>query len=299
MNRSPIGHSFSPTKSGLLAEASILPPFSGPLGLLRRCLSRLCLILLFLIPLGLMFLGPAPVAWSEPPARQKTASGAADESKAKGRAENKSHGKAGSSQDKGLNWKSLKGSWKICQFGGDGPVEIQDKLIQFGLGDPMTGIQWDGKVTRENYELELEARRTDGFDFFCGLTFPVGKDHVSFILGGWGGGVVGISSVDGRDASDNETTTFRNFDNDQWYRVRVRVDPHEISCWIDDKPAAEQTRKGHKFDIRYEMDLCIPLGVAAFQCDTEYRNIRWRKLTAKEIGKAKKKSAKQIEKSEK
>ena len=144
-------------------------------------------------------------------------------------------------------------------------------------------------MARENYELELEARRTDGFDFFCGLTFPVGKDNVSFILGGWGGGVVGISSIDGRDASDNQTTSFRNFDNDKWYRVRVRVEPNEIRCWIDDKAAAEHVRKGHEFDIRYEMDQCVPLGVAAFQCKSEYRNIRWRKLTAKEISEAKKK----------
>ncbi len=195
------------------------------------------------------------------------------------------------------NWKPLAGKWKVSQFGGDGPVEMTDKLVKIGLGDPLTGIRWEGDVVRENYEIELEARRTDGFDFFCGLTFPVGKDHVSFILGGWGGGVVGISSVDGRDASDNETTSFRNFDNEKWYRVRIRVEPNEIRCWIDDKAAAEQVRQGHEFDIRYEMDQCVPLGLAAFQCDAEYRNIRWRKLTDKEISDAKKKTPSQDDES--
>lgn len=195
--------------------------------------------------------------------------------------------------EKGSPWKRLKGSWVASQFGGDGPVEIKDNLVKIEYGDPLTGIRWEGDVVRENYELELEARRTDGFDFFCGLTFPVGKDHVSFILGGWGGGVVGISSIDGYDASENDTTQFRNFDNDKWYKVRVRVEPGEIRCWIDDKVAAEQEREGHEFDIRYEMDPCVPLGVAAFQCEAEYRNIRLRQLTEQEIAKAKKKFAKE------
>lgn len=188
------------------------------------------------------------------------------------------------------DWKPLKGSWVVSQFGGDGAVEITDNLIKFAFGDPLTGIRWEGDVIRENYELELEARRTDGFDFFCGLTFPVGKDNVSFILGGWGGGVVGISSVDGRDASENDTTSFRNFDNGKWYKVRVRVEPNEIRCWIDDKAAAEQIREGHEFDIRYEMDQSVPIGVAAFQCTSELRNLRVRKLTEKELAEANKRS---------
>lgn len=187
-------------------------------------------------------------------------------------------------------WKPLKGHWEESQFGGDGPIEITDDLIKFGFGDPFTGVRWEGDVLRENFELELEARRTDGFDFFCGLTFPVGKDNVSFILGGWGGGVVGISSIDGRDASENDTTMFRNFDNDKWYKVRVRVEPNEIRCWIDDKAAAEVIREGHEFDIRYEMDPSVPIGVAAFQCKAEYRNIRIRPLTEQEIAAANKRS---------
>ncbi len=177
-------------------------------------------------------------------------------------------------------WKPLIGKWAACQFGGEGPVEIKDNLIEIGFGDPLTGIRWTGDVVRDNYEVELEARRTDGFDFFCGLTFPVGKDCVTFILGGWGGGVVGISSVDGRDASENDTTQFRNFDNDKWYKVRVRVEPKKITCWIDDKVACEQAREGFEFDIRYEMDPCTPLGIAAFQCKSELRNIRFRQLAS-------------------
>ncbi|MGB1926555.1 MAG: DUF1080 domain-containing protein [Rubripirellula sp.] len=190
-----------------------------------------------------------------------------------------------------LGWKELKGDWVVSQFGGDGPVEITDSLISFGFGDPMTGIRWEGDLQKDHYEIELEARRTDGFDFFCGVTFPIVDSNASFILGGWGGGIVGISSIDGRDASENETTDFRNFDNDRWYKVRVRVDSYQIQCWIDDKLACDVPRAEKKFDIRYEMDQCVPLGVANFQCKSELRNLRYRALTAAEMAAAAKMAA--------
>lgn len=119
-------------------------------------------------------------------------------------------------------WKDLRGKWSKCEFGGDGPIEIKDKLISLGMGDPLTGIKWDGDLLRDNYEIEVEVRRVEGFDFFCAITVPIAKDHISLVLGGWGGGVVGISSIDDRDASDNETTLFRNFENGKWYKARIR-----------------------------------------------------------------------------
>jgi len=185
-----------------------------------------------------------------------------------------------------LKRKTLKGSWVACQFGGDGAVEIDDGLIKLAIGTPLTGVRWKGEMLTEDYELTLEARRVDGFDFFCGLTFPVGKDHVSFVLGGWGGGVVGISSVDGYDASENDTTAYQQFKKKQWYKIRVRVTEGAIQCWIDDKDIVDQPRKGHTFDIRFEMDESLPLGIAAFQCESELRKIGLRKLTDAEIKKA-------------
>ena len=45
---------------------------------------------------------------------------------------------------KDSDWKPLKGSWVISQFGGDGPVEIEENLVKIGFGDPLTGIRWEG-----------------------------------------------------------------------------------------------------------------------------------------------------------
>ena len=65
-----------------------------------------------------------------------------------------------------------------------------------------------GKETfpKVDYEVNLDAKRVAGNDFFCGITFPVGKRFCSLIVGGWGGATVGLSSIDGKDAAENETT---------------------------------------------------------------------------------------------
>ncbi len=186
----------------------------------------------------------------------------------------------------GKDWTLLRGSWKACQFGGDGEIEIGKNTITMDYGDPITGVHWDGDVLRDNYEIELQGRRMDGFDFFCALTFPIGeKGRASLVMGGWGGGTMGISSINERDASDNETTVYRDFKNKQWYTARVRVETTRVAVWIDDSLQYEVPRKDRKFDIRYEMDPCLPLGLACFQCKSEIRNVRWRKLNNDELGK--------------
>lgn len=168
--------------------------------------------------------------------------------------------------------------WESCRFGGDGEVTFAADRIHLGVGDPLTGVRCLTEIPRENFEIQLEARRTSGFDFFCGLTFPIGEGHASLILGGWAGGIAGLSSIDGEDASDNATKRLMHFDNDRWYPVRVRVDAERVQAWVDDQRIVDQPRGDHQFDIRAEMDPSLPLGMAAFQCDAELRNFRWRKL---------------------
>lgn len=199
--------------------------------------------------------------------------------------------KAGKSD---VKWRPLAGKWEDAHFGGDGEVTRENwkkksegaaekrpadgKLFRLGMGDPLTGIRWTGEFPKENYELRLQARRTDGFDFFAAVTFPVGEEHCSFVLGGWGGGVVGISSIDGNDASSNETTSYKDFKNKQWYNIRARVDEENVTVWIDDLEWSSVNRSEHTFDIRIEMDPCLPVGIANFQCESEVRGIEFRSL---------------------
>jgi len=181
--------------------------------------------------------------------------------------------------------KTLKG-WKAPQFGGEGKVEVKDGQIILHAGQTMTGIVYEGKVPTTNYELELEGKRINGSDFFATTTFPVGDSHVSFVTGGWGGTVIGISCVDWRDASDNPTSAFREFKNDRWYKFRIRVTDARIQVWIDGDPVVDLPRKGYKFSVRAECDPCRPLGIASWCTTGAVRNIRLRLLKPEEIEQA-------------
>jgi hypothetical protein len=173
------------------------------------------------------------------------------------------------------------GKWIATQFGGEGEVTIEDGAIVLAKGDDMTGITWRGEPpAKMNYEIELEAKRVDGGDFFCGLTFPVGDDPCSLICGGWGGSVTGLSSLDGDDASRNETTQGINYDNGRWYKVRLRVTPDKIEVWLDDKPIINVATATHKIGIRPEVDASRPLGIATWRTTAALRALRLRKLDA-------------------
>ncbi len=173
--------------------------------------------------------------------------------------------------------KTLTG-WKATDFGGQGEVRVQDGAIVMEMGT-MTGITWTGDdLPRNNYELTLEGRRTDGIDFFCTTTFPVGDEPCSLVTGGWGGTVVGLSNVDYYDASENSTATFYNFEDKRWYKIRIRVTDAKIQAWIDDEQVVDQERKDHQFGIRVEVELCRPLGICTWETAGEVRNIRIRRL---------------------
>jgi hypothetical protein len=140
-------------------------------------------------------------------------------------------------------------------------------------GSPATGIAWKGRPPRTNYEIRLEARRVEGSDFFCGLTFPVGDEYCTFIAGGWGGGATGLSNIDNLAAIDNESTDYINFQKDKWYRIRLQVTDSTIRVWIDEKKIVDVTREGHKFSIWFEQEPMRPLGIASWYTTAELRNI--------------------------
>lgn len=170
------------------------------------------------------------------------------------------------------------GQWKITDFGGQGDVSVKDGAMYLAMGNYMTGVTWSGPVVRMNYEISLEAMRVEGNDFFCGLTFPVGDSPCTLVLGGWGGSVCGLSSLDHYDASENETTRLISFEKGRWYKVRLRVLPTQIQAWLDDESIVDVDVTGRKIDIRIEVDLCQPLGIATYATTGAIRNIRLTKL---------------------
>lgn len=177
-----------------------------------------------------------------------------------------------------FNGKTL-GQWKITDFGGQGDVYVKDSSIFLERGNYITGITWTGPLVRMNYEISLEAMRVSGNDFFCGLTFPVGDRPCTLILGGWGGRLCGLSSIDGFDASENETTTFIPFENGQWYKVYLRVTTDRIEAWLDNEQIVNIAITNRDIDIRIEVELSQPLGIATWMTTGAVRNIKLRKLT--------------------
>jgi serine/threonine protein kinase len=166
--------------------------------------------------------------------------------------------------------------WNTAKFNGAGEVTIADGQVILEIGSPFSGVNYVGKIPRINYEVELDAMRVSGNDIFCGLTFPVKKDACSLILGGWGGGVCGLSSIDGLDASENETSNNMKFKNGRWYHVRLRVGADRIQAWIEGKEIIQQDITGRQLTVRSEIEPSKPFGLAAFKTKARFRNLRIR-----------------------
>ena len=182
--------------------------------------------------------------------------------------------------------KTLAG-WMPSEFESGGAVKVENPFrggpgaIVIAAGTTLSGFTWTkgGELPRENYEITLEAMKLTGSDFFCGLTFPVGKSACSLIVGGWGGMVIGLSNIDHIDASENETTQGREFKDGRWYRVRVRVSGDKIEAWIDDENVIDVEIKGRVISLRPgDIQQSLPLGVATYMTSAAVRDIRLRRL---------------------
>lgn len=174
---------------------------------------------------------------------------------------------------------SLQG-WKVTPFAGAGKVEVRDGAIVLGDGD-MTGVNWTAPFPKSNYEVRLEAMRVAGGDFFAGITFPVRGSYCSWINGGWGGTVVGLSSIDSMDASENETSTRHSFERGRWYKLRLLVVDEGVQAWIDGDLVVDVYLVGRDVDLRPgQIDLSKPFGIASYGTTAKLRKIEYRELPA-------------------
>lgn len=173
---------------------------------------------------------------------------------------------------------SLSG-WREAPFSGRAGVQVKDGMIVIGKGR-LTGITWTGEFPKSGYEIRFEAARLEGNDFFAGITFPVSGSFCSWINGGWGGSVVGLSSLDGDDASENDTSTVRDFVKGRWYAFRLVVTESRIHGWIDGQPIIDAEITGRRVGLRPgEIDRNIPLGFASYSTAAGLRKIAYRRLS--------------------
>ena len=222
-----------------------------------------------------MLCGLSPACGDDPASAKTAETESAKKSKAKENAKN---------WKPLFDGKTLKG-WKISDFYGESEVGVKDGAIVMTPGVFMAGVTATQKIPKINYEVSLEAQRVKGTDFFCGLTFPVEDEFCSLIVGGWGGGVVGLSSLNGMDASENETTTYREFENKKWYPIKLRVTAERITAWIDGEKMVDVDIEDSTLSTRLEVEWSKPFGIATWSTTGAIRDIKIRELPAEEVKK--------------
>jgi hypothetical protein len=158
------------------------------------------------------------------------------------------------------------------EFWAAGPVSFP-RCSDPRMGD-VDGITWKGDFPLSGYEVTLEAKRVDGNDFFCGITFPAGDMPCTLIIGGWGGTVVGLSCINRYDASENETTRLMSFQKDTWYHIGLKVVDGTILASIDSVPVVNFTIGTKRLSVRPEVELSRPFGIASWRTTAAIRNIR-------------------------
>jgi hypothetical protein len=167
--------------------------------------------------------------------------------------------------------------WAVTDYAGHGEVSLDGNgsaVLEFGIA--LTGIHWTGeKLPRCNYEISWSAKKVSGTDFFGSLTFPYLNDHATLVLGGWGGALVGISCLDGFDASENQTATAHLFNSNQWYRCVLRVTETHFKFWVDQEKLIDCDIQGRKISMRTgEIELSKPLGFSTFDTTGLIKDVR-------------------------
>jgi hypothetical protein len=171
------------------------------------------------------------------------------------------------------------GEWRQTPFQGGGRALAANGVLVLPAGGPLSGVTWAGQFPHSDYEIRFDARRTKGNDFFASLTFPVGDSFCTWVMGGWGGDIVGLSSIDGWDASDNETRNYVNFEDGRWYAMRLRVTESRITAWVDEKQIVDVAISGRTISLRPgDIKLNTPLGFASYNTAGELRKIEYRAL---------------------
>jgi len=170
-------------------------------------------------------------------------------------------------------------NWQVIDFKGHGDISIADSCIIIGKGDLISGIRWTGEFPKTNYEINLDAKRVSGSDFFCGLTFPVKESFLTLVLGGWNGSVAGLSCINGYDAANNETGNQYRFGSGWWYAVRLRVTDTKIEAWIEDEKIIDFTIGNSVLSLRSEVESSVPFGFTTYKTTGALRNIRLHMIT--------------------
>jgi len=181
-----------------------------------------------------------------------------------------------------FNGKDLSG-WRMADLVSNGEVIVlPEGVVECGAGTSLTGIVYTNAFPVRNYELSLEAMRKEGSDFFIGLTIPVESSYCTVIIGGWGGGLCGISSFEGNDAANNQWGEGLTLQNGRWYKLKVRVTPNVIQIALNDDlyTARVEYEECSQLGLRSgEIEETIPMGLSTYETTALWRNFTVTRIT--------------------
>jgi hypothetical protein len=165
-------------------------------------------------------------------------------------------------------------NWEVIDYEGHGDISIADSSVIIGMGTEISGIRLIKDFPKTDYEVNLEAKRIKGSDFFCGMTFPVKESYLTLVLGGWGGALVGLSCIDGYDAANNSTGTIYHFESGWWYAIRLRVTDKKIEAWVGDEKIVDFTSGNSLLSLRWEVESSVPFGITTYKTTGAIRKMR-------------------------
>ncbi len=176
---------------------------------------------------------------------------------------------------------TFRSKWQDAKIPSSGELRKETDGFSLLAGRPMTGMvlpAWEAEgLPLKDYAINYEAKRVIGNDFFGSVTFPVEAPDrcVTFVLGGWGGSQVGISCIDGYDASENTTGSSQKFDNNRWYTIRIEVRSASLQVWLDGRPIINTNIAGRQLSLRSgDIDRCMPFGFATYGTEGRLRNLK-------------------------
>jgi hypothetical protein len=164
--------------------------------------------------------------------------------------------------------------WQAGVYGDSSELELSTDGAIIPQGVPLSGITYLGEPPAGSYQLEVQATRVYGADFFLGITFPVRDEHLTLVLGGWGGGLCGLSCIDGADASENATRTYRDFPNGKRQTVLIEVTAERVRAFANGERLVDTSIVGKQLGLRAEVTPSKPLGVASFATRTVLHSVK-------------------------
>ena len=165
-------------------------------------------------------------------------------------------------------------SWELGVYGESDEYEVLEDGVVIPQTAALAGMTFRGALPTVPYRLSVEATRLYGADFFLGVTFPVSDDHLTLVLGGWGGMVSGLSSLDGLDASRNATKTLRHFPNGKRHEVEIEVTETDGRVRVDGEPFLSTSLEGREVGLRVDVEPSHPLGIATYATSTHLHRVR-------------------------